>query len=415
MDTILLNQLKNIIKLSDDIFYTANGWSATFSAVDDHRINEFFSIIEDCSQEVRIRSDELEVIDADSVTVGKSYSYNLTVVINEAKNNFFSTPDELIKFLLKQFDDIDWQDKIVLPFEKDVYPEVAIYKKHFQLINRLLVIFSKNTYVDKNRNSFVLFTTKPVLIPLIINTKFDKIKNLFDKFDSDSFGACIESIDEFLKNETNDIHKKERKSIFIMEAANIIETYEEGNRFFILIENIKKVSESIESSYQAYLNNFSYKKLELELKKDLDYFIKSINDSLGSLQNQALGLPIAGALTQLSKNVPTTVTYICLILFCFFIAFNAFQQQKQVEYINLSIGRFYDNDNVKPVVEKDKALQRLKDILNSRLRYIGYYIKTIYVVSGIMIIISLGVLACQSFVASPQDHNPKHTSEIGTL
>ena len=383
----LLYSLKDIILMSVNISYTDSGWDADFLADNHDRVQRFISLID--NQYFRVKFDKILVVDINEFNFGDTYHYHLTLTIKEVKKNFFSNPDSLISFIFRQFNQIDWNEKLVLPFEKDIYPAVAVYQNYFKLINSLVVLFAQNTYLDKDRNSLVLFTTKPILIPILNNTNFTVFKLLCDKVDEETLNNSISFLKDFLNNESIEAHKDEKKSIFIMETANIVESYEESNRFYKLIENIKKIAESIESSYQAYLNNFSYQKLELELKKDLDYFIKSINDSLGALQTQALGLPIAAALTQMTKDKTGLLPYFALIIFCAFVAFNSFQQYKQVQYIDKSIERFYSKDNVEPVVAKDTLLQEMKKLLLERLNYINLYIKLIWIVSVVIVIFAI--------------------------
>lgn len=88
-----------------------------------------------------------------------------------------------------------------------------------------------------------------------------------------------------------------------MESSKIIEKEDSPElRIYKLIERFTEIENSYQNSFNIYIENFSYQRLELELKKDLDYFVKSISDSIGALQSQALGLPIATALVQLSKS-----------------------------------------------------------------------------------------------------------------
>lgn len=251
-----------------------------------------------------------------------------------------------------------------------------------------MCLYANNAYLDGYKR-FVLFTEKPLVIHPNAEIGFDgSYKKVFDKVDIEVFAKSIHSLKVSIEDEPIESHKKEKQAILVMETSSILESYDPEERFYRLIEKVEKISNSVANSFQAYLNNFSYQKLELELKKDLDYFVKSINDSLGTLQTQALGLPVAAALIQLNK-VNLTISYVALMVFSGFVVFNAFQQSKQVEYIIASIKRFFEKDDVKPVVDKDINLQKMNEILGTRVEYIVLYIKMIASVAILTFIYAL--------------------------
>lgn len=385
----VLNDLKEILRISKVSEYTRLGFIGVFIADQPEKINKILKYTEN-NEHVTIEFDEdnLSAPMYQDFELGKSYSFDLTVHITETAHNFFSSLDYLLSYVLSSFERIDWDKKIILPFDTEISPEYSKYKQYFVYMNELMCLYANNAYLDANKR-FVLFTEKPLVIYPNANTGFDvSYKKVFDKIDIAVFAESIHSLKVSIEDEPIESHKKEKQDILVMETSSILESYDAEERFYRLIEKIEKISNSVTNSFQAYLNNFSYQKLELELKKDLDYFVKSINDSLGTLQTQALGLPVAAALIQLNK-VNLTVSYVALMVFSGFVVFNAFQQSKQVEYIIASIKRFFEKDDVKPIVDKDTNLQKMNEILDTRVKYIVLYIKMIASVAILTFIYAL--------------------------
>lgn len=326
--------------------------------------------------------------------IGESYSYKVTVRVPETKSNFFSSPDYLIDYILGQTEIIDWSSKIILPFDQDFHPEAYKYKSHFIYLNRLICLYKKYTYWDSGR--FVLFTDKPFLVPLIReSSSFQKFKICFDEIKIKKFEESIEHLEDFLDGEVIKEHKKEKQSIFIMESSKILGS-QVSTRFYNLIQKIDEIKDSVDKSFKIYIENFSYQRLELELKKDLDHFVKSINDSIGVLQTQALGLPIAAGLMQFSKlgakpeesNLLYT-PYIALIVFSFFVVFNVYQQSIQVEYVKASIVRFFKKDVVSSVLGTEDPLTTMKTLIDKRILMINIYMATIILLAVVVILYGL--------------------------
>lgn len=356
-----LNSLKEVLKISTVISYTETGFIGEFIADEDKKIHSIIKYTEndtDSNDSISIDfdDDDLYAPMYKDFKIGNSYSFVLSVNITSVRSNFFSTLDYLLNYVLSSFEKIDWNSKIIIPFENNLTSDVSMYRQYFVYLNEIMVLYAKYAYLDGYRQ-IVLFTDKPLVISPNSGEEFKKTyKNIFDNLDIELFGKSIYELKEFLNDEPIDKHKKEKQSIFIMETANILENFEKKERFHELVKNIEKISSYTLSSFQAYLSNFSYQKLELELKKDLDYFVKSVNDSLGTLQTQALGLPVAAALIQLNK-VNLNVSYLALMVFSGFVIFNTFQQNEQLAYLRVSIERFFNKGDVSSVVVKDKLLR----------------------------------------------------------
>lgn len=385
----VLNDLKEILRISTVTEYTRLGFTGVFVADEPIKITTILNYTED-NEHVVIEFDEdnLSAPMYEDFELGKSYPFDVTVHITETAHNFFSSLDYLLNYVLSSFERIEWDKKIILPFDTEISPQDSQYKQYFIYMNELMCLYANNAYLDGNKR-FVLFTEKPLVIHPNAEIGFDvSYRKVFDKVDIDIFARSIHSLKVSIEDEPIESHKKEKQAILVMETSSILKSYDPEERFYRLIEKIEKISNSVANSFQAYLNNFSYQKLELELKKDLDYFVKSINDSLGTLQTQALGLPVAAALIQLNK-VNLTISYVALMVFSGFVVFNAFQQSKQVEYIIASIKRFFEKDDVKPVVDKDINLQKMNEILGTRVEWIVLYIKMIASVAILTFIYAL--------------------------
>lgn len=386
----VLDSIKEVLKISTVKSYSETGFIGEFTADRDDKIHTIIRYTEDYTNSennisIDFDDDDLSAPMYKDFEIGKSYSFVLSVNIASVRSNFFSTLDYLLNYVLSCFEEIDWDSKIILPFEGILLPDVSMYRQYFIYLNEIMVLYAKYAYLDGYRQ-IVLFTDKPLVISPNSEEGFENTyKTIFDNINIEVFGKSIYELKEFLDEESIDKHKKEKQSIFIMETANILENYKKSERFHQLVESIEKISSYTLSSFQAYLNNFSYQKLELELKKDLDYFVKSVNDSLGTLQTQALGLPVAAALIQLNK-LNLNVSYLALMIFSGFVVSNTFQQNEQLAYIRVSIERFFNKGDVSSVVAKDKLLSKMQYILNSRLNFISIYVKAVLSIATLIFI-----------------------------
>lgn len=385
-----LNSLKEVLKISTVISYTETGFTGEFIADEDKKIHSIIKYTEnnaDSNDSISIDfdDDDLYAPMYKDFKIGNSYSFVLSVNIASVRSNFFSTLDYLLNYVLSSYEKIDWNTKIIIPFENNLASDTSMYRQYFVYLNEIMVLYAKYAYLDGHRQ-IVLFTDKPLVISPNSGEKFKKTyKNIFDNLDIELFGKSIYELKEFLNDEPIHKHKKEKQSIFIMETASILENFEKEERFYELVKNIEKISSYTLSSFQAYLSNFSYQKLELELKKDLDYFVKSVNDSLGTLQTQALGLPVAAALIQLNK-INLNISYLALMVFSGFVIFNTFQQNEQLAYLRVSIERFFNKGDVISVVVKDKLLSKMQSILDSRFNFISVYVKSVLSIATLIFI-----------------------------
>lgn len=392
MMTSILQNLKGMTQRSENVEYLPLGLKGVY-AIHSRQDLDFLSQVQSY-QYLKIDFDFKKLPLEEDFKIGESYSYKVTVKIPETKSNFFSSPDYLIDYILGQTEIIDWSSKIILPFDQDFHPAAYEYKSHFIYLNRLICLYKKYTYWDSGR--FVLFTDKPFLVPLIREScLFQKFKICFDKIKIKKFEESIEYLEEFLDGEVIKEHKKEKQSIFIMESSKILGS-QVSTRFYNLIQKIDEIKDSVDKSFKIYIENFSYQRLELELKKDLDHFVKSINDSIGVLQTQALGLPIAAGLMQFSKLGANTeesnllyTPYIALIVFSFFVVFNVYQQSIQVEYVKASIVRFFKKDVVSSVLGTEDPLTTMKNLIDKRIFMINIYMATIILLAVVVILYGL--------------------------
>ncbi|MDN3442312.1 hypothetical protein QL898_11770 [Psychrobacter sp. APC 3279] len=399
MMTSILHSLEGLAQRSKNVEYLPLGFGGEYLINTPQDLELLLEIQKDPSLSIKFDFKPLPA--KEDFTLKKSYTFKITVKIPQTKSNFFSTPDYLIDYILGEKEVIDWSKKIVLPFSEVFYSDVCKYKSYFIYLNRLVVLYKKYAYWDSVR--IVLFTDKPFIIPLRKEKiSFDKLEKCFADIDISKFKDSIEYLEDFLDNETIEKHKKEKQSIFIIESSKVLGS-QVNTRFYSLVKEIGEIEDSVDKSFKIYLENFSYKKLELELKKDLDYFIKSINDSIGALQSQALGLPVAVALTQFSKVGSESTSssllytpYLALIAFSVFVAFNVYQQDLQVQYSKASIDRFFKKESVSSIVNTDTSLNSMRKLINKRIRIINIYMLSILILAILVIVYSLyelGLLA----------------------
>ncbi|MGO2386832.1 MAG: hypothetical protein ACTH6Z_06820 [Psychrobacter sp.] len=389
----LLHSLRGIARHSNDVEFLALGFKGKYHINSQKDLR--FLLDQNYVKDIQLKFDFKALPMDEDFVIGEYYTYKLTVKIPETKSNFFSDSSYLLEYILNADSVIDWKNKIILPFDENFHPKQAMYKNYFKYLNRLISLYKKSTYYDSKR--FVLFFDKYLSVPLFLPEKpFEVFKVLFDKVPEEVFIDSILYLESFLNEETIENHRKEKQKIFLMESYKILEHCSQDNRFYKLIENIEKIKNSVDNSFKIYLDNFSYQRLELELKKDLDYFVKSINDTIGALQTQALGLPIAAALIQMSKlNVKIEpdntlyIPYIALIVFSLFVCFNVYQQSIQLAYIKESINRFFLKDTVSAVFHTDIPLKSMRNIIDKRILMTNIYIVSILALAVTVVLYSL--------------------------
>lgn len=396
--TQILTNLKAIIQRSLNVEYVQLGIKGVYQLKSQEDLDLLWELSEG-ENELSFDFDFKRLPSKNDFKLNQDYAYSISVRITETRSNFFSNADNLLRYILREKKLIDWSSKIILPFDEDLHPDAYKYKKHLIALNRLLGLYQRHAYWDSKR--IVLFTHKPVLIPTMAdNAVFAKFKQSFDKINIDKFESSIESIESQLDNEEIAEHRKEKKSIFVMESSKIIEKEDSPElRIYKLIERFTEIENSYQNSFNIYIENFSYQRLELELKKDLDYFVKSISDSIGALQSQALGLPIATALVQLSKSKTTQDAtslnyivlngpYIALLIFSIFVLVNVYQQYIQVVYIKTSIKRFFNKEALISALKNDSSLKEMQGLLNKRIYIINLYMVLIGILSILIILYS---------------------------
>lgn len=416
--TQILTNLKAIIQRSKDVEYVQLGITGVYQLKSQEDLDLLWKLSEG-EKELSFDFNFKKLPSKNDFKLNKDYAYSISVRIPETRSNFFSNADNLLRYILREKKLIDWSSKIILPFDEELHPDAYKYKRHLIELNRLLVLYQRHAYWDSKR--IVLFTHKPVLIPTMAdNASFSKFKQSFDRIDINQFESSIKFIESQLDDEKIAEHRKEKKSIFVMESSKIIEKEDSPElRIYKLIERFTEIKNSYENSFNIYIENFSYQRLELELKKDLDYFVKSINDSIGALQSQALGLPIAAALAQLSNSktiqdatslnyIVLNGPYIALLMFSLFVWINVYQQYIQVIYIKTSIERFFNKEALISALKNDSSLKEMRGLLNKRICIINLYMVSIKILSVLIICYSLYELNFFEWITQILIPEPNH-------
>ena len=219
----VLNTLNEINSISTVTEYTRLGFTGTFKADKPTEIRDILKISEE-SESVRIDFDDenLSAPMYEDFLIGNSYTFDVTVHIIETANNFFSNLDFLLDYVLSCFEKIEWDKKIILPFETDIIPQNKKYERYFVYLNELMCLYASNAYLDGNKR-FVLFTEKPLVIYPNAGMGFEETyRKVFDGIEIEIFAKSIHSLKVSIEKEPIESHKKEKQAILVMETASIL-------------------------------------------------------------------------------------------------------------------------------------------------------------------------------------------------
>ena len=168
------------------------------------------------------------------------------------------------------------------------------------------IISLLTTLSNFNKNKELIFVNKSTVS---INTNLDANKlddNLIKHLSSAAIEEAITSLELWVERE-DDVHLYQKKSIFASQIFELEGSSELGNDFLsVLIRFAKLVNNSL-TSYQLYLEDFSFSLFEKKLEeRSLEYYEK-IAKSVLDVRNQVLGLPIAFILVSFVRGASSTV------------------------------------------------------------------------------------------------------------
>ncbi|WP_069448141.1 hypothetical protein [Vibrio scophthalmi] len=104
-------------------------------------------------------------------------------------------------------------------------------------------------------------------------------------------------------------HNDQKISIFKTALYDFLKSVKKGKRFEYLLTHFGEFSSQVTENYELYVSEFSFDDVRLEYQeKKRDYILK-INDTFGSIQTKALGIPVSIAFIAMRLSTARTTEY----------------------------------------------------------------------------------------------------------
>ncbi|MEQ5120645.1 hypothetical protein [Morganella morganii] len=236
---------------------------------------------------------------------------------------------------------------------------------NYQIIKNFLhQLIAMDSYTDTVNEKLIFFSKKTFELSVDIQQKIDRFIELLSNLDSEQC-KLISDFREWLNDEETSSHIDEKKSIL---AFVLSDALPQDANLIDLIEQIQNISESVQSQYALYLENFSYEKFVKKLEENSEKFVSKINDTISKILPQFLGLPFLTAIPTALKSADNWLVYLALIIYCIMCIYGLNNQKAILNYINQDIERY---ENKGKIPEKLKAQwaqdkKRIKELLRKQ-------------------------------------------------
>lgn len=173
---------------------------------------------------------------------------------------------------------------------------------------------------------------------MTVNTKFDANKltnDLIEYTSSEEIESAIEVLFAWSDPEFDKSHLQQKKTVFSSQLFTLLKLDSANDNFLTILYNFEKLVSDSVSSYQLYMEDFSFSRFEKKLEeRSVDYYGK-ITKAVLDVRNQILGLPIAFVFINIIRNNLTEINPFLIVIPLFFyclILLIILNQQKQ--YLN---------------------------------------------------------------------------------
>lgn len=224
--------------------------------------------------------------------------------------------------------------------------------------NKQLIFFSKNIFelsIDI-RNKATDFST-------FISQLTLEQKEIINSF----IGWLSEDVDAIKS------HHDEKKSIL---AFVFTDTFSHNAHLLDVLTKITDIYKSIEAQYALYIANFSYKKFLEKLSETNEKFVARINDTIGKILPQFLGLPFLTAIPTALKSADNWLVYTALILYCAMCFLGLLTQKAVLDYIKEDVKIYADTQLPKELSDRWKKDQKRINTLIDRQTILYWILAT---------------------------------------
>ena len=264
---------------------------------------------------------------------------------------FFNKLDDFIKGDIAQFnnDALSNAPYFIKSENLASFDENVPILKSYQVVRDFLrQLIAMDSYTDVVNKKLIFFSKKTFELSIDVTIKLNEFIQLIRDLDDEQRKLIID-FQVWLNDEETSSHTDEKKSIL---AFVLSDSLLSDANFSDVIQQIARISESVQAQYALYLENFSYEKFVKKLEENTEKFVTKINDTIIKVLPQFLGLPFLTAVPSALKSADDWLIYLALMLYCIICGYGLSNQKLVLDHIRQDVERFES---------KGKIPERLKE------------------------------------------------------
>lgn len=226
-------------------------------------------------------------------------------------------------------------------------------------------LIEMGSYINKPNKQLIFFSQNIFELSIDMTNRAaefgDFIRNLTPECRDiiGAFGAWLSQDQDITKS-----HHDEKKSIL---AFVLTDTFVHNAHLLDVLAKITDVYKSVEAQYALYIANFSYKKLREKLSEINEKFVARINDTIGKILPQFLGLPFLTAIPTALKSADNWLVYTALMLYCTMCFLGLLTQKAVLDYIKEDVKIYADTQLPKELSDQwEKDQKRINTLIGKQ-------------------------------------------------
>lgn len=271
---------------------------------------------------------------------------------------FFNKLDDFIKGDITQFNNDALSNAPYFIKSENIasFDENVPILKSYQVVRDFLrQLIAMDSYTDVVNKKLIFFSKKTFELSIDVTIKLNEFIQLIRDLDDEQRKLIID-FQEWLNDEETSSHTDEKKSIL---AFVLSDSLPSDANFSDVIQQIARISESVQAQYALYLENFSYEKFVKKLEENTEKFVTKINDTISKVLPQFLGLPFLTAVPSALKSADNWLIYLALMLYCIICGYGLSNQKLVLDHIRQDVERFESKgkipEQLKEQWKEDKA------------------------------------------------------------
>ncbi|THA13299.1 hypothetical protein, partial [Rodentibacter pneumotropicus] len=252
---------------------------------------------------------------------------------------FFNKLDDFIKGDITQFNNDSLSNAPYFIKSENIasFDENVPILKSYQVVRDFLrQLIAMDSYTDVVNKKLIFFSKKTFELSIDVTIKLNEFIQLIRNL-GDEQRKLIIDFQEWLNDEETSSHTDEKKSIL---AFVLSDSLPSDANFSDVIQQIARISESVQAQYALYLENFSYEKFVKKLEENTEKFVTKINDTISKILPQFLGLPFLTAVPSALKSADNWLIYLALMLYCIICGYGLSNQKLVLDHIRQDVERF---------------------------------------------------------------------------